>query len=308
MARASAYLQWRYIKCHHGCSSGIPAQALAETLRRPPEQVRRRRRALFGATTAPRVYTAGDDAAIRAVWSPGVDIAELASTLGRSPGAIRIRARVLGCHVPEPRARWSDYEDAALRDGYGLGLGCAEIALTLPGRSASAVAARAAKLGLASYARVWTELDDQRLRALVAGGVAVEGAARMLSRTPDALRARARKLGLPPLVSSRERAPRRRWTADEDEQLRLYIGVNPGILAERLNRSPEAVAKRLRRIGLRDGRERSPHHHVPARAGLTPGQIATVVRELGSSGPRRRLALAGRLGVAPAQLRQSGAW
>ncbi|MGH2895366.1 MAG: hypothetical protein ACRDPM_19165, partial [Solirubrobacteraceae bacterium] len=70
-----------------------------------------------------------------------------------------------------------------------------------------------------------------------------------------------------------------------------------------LDRSPEAVAQRLRRLGLREARRRSPHHLVPARRGLTPGQLATVVRELRNGGPRRRLSLAQRLGLTPGQIR-----
>ena len=60
-----------------------------------------------------------------------------------------------------------------MRDGYELGLPCAEIAMDLPRRTASAVVARAAKLGLASYARVWTAHDDQRLSSLTASGAEV---------------------------------------------------------------------------------------------------------------------------------------
>jgi hypothetical protein len=227
----------------------------------------------------------------------------LAVALERSPGSLRSRAAKLGCHRPAARPRWSAAEDAAVRDGYELGLTCAEIAVDLPGRTTSAVVARAAKLGVASYARVWTAADDRRLRALADAGAEIERAARVLSRTPEALRARARKLGLAPLVSARTRQPAKRWTADEDSQLELHVGVNPAILAEMLGRSPEAVVQRLRRLGLREARRRSPHHLVPARRGLTPGQLATVVRELRDGGPRRRLSLAQRLGVTPGQLR-----
>lgn len=284
-------------------SSGIPAQALAGTLGRSPEQVRRRRRALVGPATRPRAYTPADDAAIRDAWDADADVTALARALGRSPGSLRSRATKLGCHRPAARRRWSAAEDATVRDGYELGLTCAEIALELSGRTTSAVVARAAKLGLASYARVWTAVDDRRLRSLAVSGAEVEQAARVLSRTPEALRARARKLGLAPLRSTRTRQPAKRWTPDEDGQLHLYVGVNPAVLAQMLDRSPEAVVQRLRRLGLREARRRSPHHLVPARRGLTPGELATVIRELRDGGPRRRLSLAQRLGLTPGQLR-----
>jgi hypothetical protein len=291
---------------HAATQSSVPAQALADLLDRPPEQVRRRRRALLGAGTTPRPYTPDEDRAIRDAWGPEVDVVALALRLDRSPGSVRSRAGAIGCHAPVARHRWSGYEDAALRDGYELGLTCAEIAQQLPRRTASAVVARAAKLGLASYARVWTVDDDQRLKALTSARVPVEEAARLLSRTPEALRGRARKLGLAPLSTSKASRARRRWTAAEDDQLRLLIGTNPALLADRLGRTPEAVTQRARRLGLREARWRSPHHLVPPQNGhLSPGMMATLVREADTESPRRRLALARRLGVSLAQVNRA---
>jgi hypothetical protein len=122
-------------------------------------------------------------------------------------------------------------------------------------------------------------------------------------RTPDSLRARARKLGLTPLRSGRSDQRPRPWTAGEDEQLRLRQGLNPGALAELLGRSPEAVTQRLRRLKLRDARQRSPHHPASVRGGFTPGERATLARELQTGGPRRELALARRLERTPAEIR-----
>ena len=208
-------------------ATGLPAEVLASRLRRPPEQVRRRRRTLLGTTTTPRAYTQTDDDTIRAHWQHDVDLQQLARALGRSPGSLRLRAQKLGCYQPTPRRRSSKHEDATVRDGYELGLTCAQIALELRGRTASAVAARAAKLGLASYARIWTPDDDRALRLLAREGAELERAARLLARTPDALRARARKLGLAPLCSHRSRQAPRRWTSAQDEQLRYMPASTP---------------------------------------------------------------------------------
>jgi hypothetical protein len=284
-------------------AAGVPAATLAARLGRDAEQVRRRRRALLGSTLTPRPYTSADDEAIRACWEAGEDVQRLARELSRSAGSIRLRAQTLGVHRPARRQRWHDFEDAAVRDGYARGLTCREIATELPGRSAAAVAARAAKLGLATYGRAWTARDDRSLRTLILEGVELERAAQILARTPDALRARARKLGLELPRSQRSHQTARRWTHSEDEQLRLHAGLNPATLAGLLERSPEAITQRLRRIGLRETRERSPHHPAPARNGLTPGERLTVVRELRNGGPRRQLALARRLGRAPSEIR-----
>jgi hypothetical protein len=285
-------------------AAGVPAATLAARLGRDAEQVRRRRRALLGSSITPRPYTPADDEAIRACWRSDGDVHRLARELGRSAGSLRLRAQALGVHQPARRRRWHPYEDAAVRDGYARGLTCREIAAELPGRSGAAVAARAAKLGLATYGRAWSAHDDRTLRVLVMEDMELERAAQILARTPDALRARARKLGLDLPRSQRASQRGRRWTRDEDEQLRLHAGLNPATLADLLDRSPEAITQRLRRIGLREARERSPHHPVPSRKnGLTPGERLTVVRELRTGGPRRQLALARRLGRAPAEIR-----
>jgi hypothetical protein len=81
------------------------------------------------------------------------------------------------------------------------------------------------------------------------------------------------------------------------------IGTNPALLADRLGRSPEAVTQRIRRLGLRETRWRSPHHLVPPQNGhLSPGMMATLVREPDTDNPGRRLAVARRLGVTVAEL------
>jgi hypothetical protein len=288
-------------------AAGLPAGELSDRLGRSAEQIRRRRRALLGSRISPRAYTEADDRVIRSSWQRNVDVEAIARTLGRSTGSVRLRAQKLGCYEPLPRQRWRPHEDAAVRDGYELGLTCAQIATELPGRSPSAVAARAAKLGLASHGRIWTTRDDWALRALAREGFELERTAQLLARTPEALRARARKLGLVTLRSLRSHQLPRRWTPAEDEQLVLHAGLNPGLLAELLDRSPEAISQRLRRLGLRDARERSPHHLVPAHNGLTPGEVALVERELRTGGPRRQLALARRLGRQPAEIRAHAA-
>jgi hypothetical protein len=288
-----------------GAALGLPATVIAARLRRPPEQVRRRRRVLVGSRRAPRRFSAAEDAAIAACWAQGGDVEALAGELGRSAGSLRLRARKLGLHRPPARPRWRAYEDAAVRDGYERGLTCTQIATELGGRTAAAIAARAAKLGLATYARSWTAREERDLRRLARDGVGLERAAQLLGRTPEALRARARKLGIPAPRSAHAARGGRPWTAGDDELLRLHAGLNPAALADLVDRSPEAVTQRLRRLGLRAGAERSPHHAVAARRGLTPGQRAVMARELAAGGAGRQLALARRLGLELADVRRA---
>jgi len=287
-----------------GSALGMPATAIAPLLSRHPEQVSRRRRLLLGGAPRGIPYTPVEDNAITLCWAEGRDVAALARELGRPAGSVRLRAQKLGLHRPAPRARWRPYEDAALRDGYEHGLTCAQIAVELAERTPSAIAARAGKLGLATYARTWTPREDRELRRLSRDGFELERAARLLSRTPEALRARARKLGIAPPISRRSGRTGRHWTSAEDELLTLHCALNPAALAELLNRSPQAITQRLRRLGLRDGAERSPHHPVATRGGLTPGERSVVERELRAGAPRRHLAVARRLGLRPADIRR----
>ncbi|HEY7077268.1 MAG TPA: hypothetical protein VH418_17955, partial [Solirubrobacteraceae bacterium] len=276
--------------------AGVPAWVVADRIGRPVGQIRWRRRAL-GLSGAPaRAYSEADDAALCAAYTGGADLQELAARLGRSTGALRLRATKLGMHPVQPRARWSIGEDAAVRDGYDSGLSCREIARELPGRTPAAVAARAGKLGLATHGRRWTADDDERLRGLAARH-ALDELSRGLGRTPDAVRQRAGKLGL--ALREDRRLPRgaARWTADEDDLLRLHAGLNPAVLGGLLGRSDRAVTIRLSKLGLRAGRERSPHHAVPRRGDLTPGERALIARELQPGNPRRLFILAGRLGL-----------
>jgi hypothetical protein len=274
----------------------LPAAVVAERVGRPVGQVRWRRRILGLVSSAARAYTAGEDTALHETVAAGGSLEELARRLERSPGALRLRAANLGLHSPVRRQRWSAGEDAALRDGYDTGLTCREIAGALPGRTPGAVAARARKLGLATHARRWTAADDQRLRRL-AREHNLDDLPRLLGRTPDALRQRARRLRLvlPEDGSARRRG--KRWTDAEDELLRLHPGLNPATLAGLLARSDRAITIRLAKLGLRSGRERSPHHAVSRLGDLTPGEQALLDRELDPADPRRLLTLARRLAL-----------
>jgi transposase-like protein len=179
------------------------------------------------------------------------DVIALARHLGRTPDALRLRARVLGVHDPPRRHRWTEWEDAVVRDGYTSGLPCAEIAHQLSHRSPASVAARARKLGLVSYARRWSTQDDRRLMQLTLIGTTIEDAAQKLNRTPEAIRHRAGRLGITPPARARAPRDRRRWTPAEDELLRLHHALNPARLAQLLGRSDGAVCRRVSAVGPR---------------------------------------------------------
>ncbi len=198
-----------------------------------------------------------EDEAIRLCLDEHGDLVALARRLGRSPDALRLHARHLGLHHPQPRRRWAEWEAALVRDGYTSALPCAEIARQLPQRTTTSVAARARKLGLISYARRWSTDDDQRLMRLTARGSALEDVAQRLGRIPEAIRRRASRLGVQPPTPVPAPRRARRWTREEDELLRLHHALNPG-LAQLLGRSDAAVCRRLCTLGLRARRSALP--------------------------------------------------
>jgi hypothetical protein len=284
--------------------AGVSAAAVAVQLRRPPDQVRRRRRMLMRRGRAPLPYTLTEDAAIADCWVHGDDVVALAQQLGRSVGSVRMRAQKLGLHTAAARPRWRPDEDATLRDGYQLGLTCAQIAADIGGRMPTAIAARAARLGLGTYGRRWTSREDNLLRKLALDGTDLDRAAQLLARTPEAVHRRARVLRLASPPRRRSDRDRRPWTSAEDELLALHRGLNPAALAQLLGRSSGAITQRMRKLDLRRGSERSPHHPALTAGHLTPGQRAVITRELGAGAHRRQLALARRLDVPPSVIRR----
>ncbi len=284
---------------------GLSAARVAERLGRTADAVRARRRALVGPRAAPVPYGPAEDEAIRACFTKGGDVRDLARSIGRSVDAVRLRARALGVHRPARRARWSAPEDAVIRDGYADGLTCAAVARMLPGRTAGAVAARAARLGLSNYARRWSAADDLQLVRLLAAGRPLPELARALVRTPEAVRQRIRHLGLSTAPAPRRAARAGRpWSEADDEILRLHAGINPAVLAQVLGRSDLAVVGRLRELGLRAARERSPHHPARRSGGMTPGQRTAITRVREPLTPTRLLELARRLDLPPELVRR----
>ncbi|MEA2241617.1 MAG: hypothetical protein QOD24_1173 [Solirubrobacteraceae bacterium] len=286
--------------------AGLPASAVAVALGIPADRVRRRRATLVGARAAASRYDAADDAAIAHVFSVGGDLAVLCERLGRSPEALRLRARTLGAYAAPRRRRWTHAEDDALRAGYREGCSCRQIAERLHGaRSVAAVAARARKLGLSTYGRCWSPSDDERLRVLLQTGMTLDAVALTLVRSPEAVRQRARKLAVAMPPTPVRRRTRRPWTTREDAVLRAHAAANPSVLASALGRSAGAVRARMRELALVAGRQRTPHYRVPRPAALSPGELGVLSRELFADPHAARvLTVARRLGRPSAVIRR----
>jgi hypothetical protein len=288
-------------------AAGLPLAEVARRLGRPAAAARWRRHALGLQRRGARAWTPAEDQALGRAWPRGGgELARLGRRLGRSPAALRLRAVKLGLVQPPRRRRWQPDEDRRLRAGYAQGLTCAAIAADLPGRTAPAVAARARKLGLASYARRWTRQEEAQLLRLAEHGTSLEQVTGILVRTPQALRVRARRLAIQPPPTHRP-PTRRRWTPADDKLLTGQANLDPARLAIQLGRSEAAVRRRLAALGLRQGHERSPHHPIAAGPRLTPAQQRLLAREYRPGNGRVLVSLANRLSLPPGAVKQLAA-
>ena len=281
-----------------GSATGLPAPLLAQRLGRSTQQVRARRRTLVAPPPPARPYLAHEDKAIRVCLAERGDLVALGRRLGRSPDAVRLHAQQLGIYRPTPRGRrWTDWEDALIRDRYTSALGCAQIARQLPHRSAASVPARARKLGLATYARRWSIQDDQRLAQLTARGATLEDVAQRLGRTPEAIRRRAARLGAKPPRPAPAPRRARHWT------LRGRRAAAPASRPE--PRAARRAARPLRRrrvptvMCAGTTRQRSalpPSSGQPTETACPgPGERAVIERALAHATPRRRVTILRRL-------------
>lgn len=284
----------------------VPAPEIGRRLHRTPYAVRRRREAL-GIVTRPsgRPYLAHEDEALRAALATDRSLRELAARLGRSEGALRLRAKALGLVELKERARWTSEEDAQLRAAYTAGLSASRIHRELlPRRTPTAVVARAQLLGLATFARRWTADEEQRLARLVTSGAGLDGVARTLHRSREAIVSRCRSLELtPPPAAGRGRRGHARWTAAEDEILVSRRDADTLALARILGRTEGAVRRRQRQLEIRRPGRTQHHAVIGPLLAVSPGLQRQIERELPLT-PSRSLAVATRLKLPLSQLRR----
>jgi hypothetical protein len=117
---------------------------------------------------------------------------------------------------------------------------------------------------------------------------------------------RARRLGIQP-PPTHQPPTRQRWTPADDQLLTGHANLDPARLAILLGRSDAAVGGKLAALGLRQGRERSPHHPIAARPRLTPAQQRLLAREFRPGNGRVLVSLANRLGLPPGAVKQLAA-
>ncbi|MGC6031634.1 hypothetical protein, partial [Enterobacter kobei] len=175
-------------------------------------------------------------------------VAELATILKRTPGAVGLMADRLGCRGKRSRP-WSEAEMEIIRHHYSQGVEAEELTRLLPGRSVSAIFSRAIILGVQS-GRFWRE-DELRILKAQYPVVGIEVMRQLPGRNEVAVRLMARRLGLK--KSSDSKAGFRPWSDVEwallEKNMHLSIAEQQATLfPDRTKRAVEkARGRQLRR-------------------------------------------------------------
>ena len=176
-----------------------------------------------------------------------MSVAALAVLLKRTPGAVGLMADKLGCRRKGSTA-WSEAEMAIIRKHYAQGVEAEELTRLLPGRSVSAIFARAEAMGVLS-GRFWRE-DELRILKAQYPVVGTEVMHQLPGRNEVAVRVMARRLGL---KKSREsKVGFRPWSDDEwallENNMHLSVAEQQTrLFPDRTNRAVEKARERLLR-------------------------------------------------------------
>ncbi|ULH11538.1 hypothetical protein MF265_01710 [Serratia marcescens] len=174
-------------------------------------------------------------------------VAELATILKRTPGAVGLMADKLGCRGRRSRP-WSEAEMEIIRHHYSQGVEAEELTRLLPGRSVSAIFSRAIILGVQS-GRFWRE-DELRILKAQYPVVGIEVMRQLPGRNEVAVRLMARRLGLK--KSSDSKAGFRPWSDEEwvllEKNMHLSVAEQQATLfPDRSCRGVEKARERLLR-------------------------------------------------------------
>ncbi|VXC73789.1 conserved hypothetical protein [Enterobacterales bacterium 8AC] len=137
---------------------------------------------------------------------------DIARHLGRTVVAVRLMAQGLGlCKTQTPA--WTEQEIAVLHAHYAEGAGIRYVQALLPGRIKAAIMAKVKELGITS-ARNWHPDEVQVLREFYPE-IGTQVAYKLPRRSRDAVKIKARQLGLQYRALKHRQAPSQPWTPEE---------------------------------------------------------------------------------------------
>lgn len=165
-------------------------------------------------TSAYPVASGAYDDDLARMASAGSGYRQMADYIGCDESVVARRCRLIGIESPLARKKWTRREDDLLRQAARTATTWEEVASELPLRSEGACKSRAKYLGVSLYkrSRIWSDEDDDFMREhWTACDMDVHAIAHQLGRTEEAVRSRARLLGLAD-------GTRRSWTARRENE------------------------------------------------------------------------------------------
>lgn len=151
--------------------------------------------------------------------------------------------------IPTPK-KWTKSEEKFLKNNYHL-IGINAVADKLH-RSFYSVKTKARDIGIMDHKKSsWTDWQKRYLERYI-GKKSLESIARTLGKTPLAVSEYLKKGELPKPVVTSSTKHTKSWTVEDDLFLRAMYGkLTRDEIAQKLKRTPKAVARRAERLKLK---------------------------------------------------------
>lgn len=175
-------------------------------------------------------------------------LTDIATRLGRTPGAVALMAYKLGCRR-KPCAPWTEQEKEIIRVHYAGGAGIANVMKLLPTRSEKAIFAMAKAIGIASGKR-WRK-DELRTLEKFYPEYGTDRVACLLNRSPESVKLKASRMGIRYRGCAIDGGVFRIWSPEEwtklEKTMHLSVAEQMVLLPGRTRLSVEKARERLKK-------------------------------------------------------------
>lgn len=177
-----------------------------------------------------------------------LSLADIATCLGRTPGAVALMAYKLGCRR-KPYLPWTEQEKEIIRVHYAGGAGIANVMKLLPTRSESAIFSMAEAMRISSGKR-WSK-DELRTLEKYYPEYGADKVSRLLNRSPDSVKLKASRMGIKYRGCTIDDGVFRIWSQEEQNKLEktMHLSVTEQmlLLPGRTRLSVEKARERLKK-------------------------------------------------------------
>ncbi|HAK2952859.1 TPA: hypothetical protein H2A08_003381 [Salmonella enterica] len=177
-----------------------------------------------------------------------LSIADIATRLGRTPGAVALIAYKLGCRR-KPCHPWTEQEKEIIRVHYAEGAGIANVMKLLPTRSENAIFSMAESMGIVSGKR-WRK-DELRTLEKYYPEYGTDRVARLLNRSPKSVKLKASRMGIRYRGCAIDDGVFRIWSQEEwtklEKTIHLSVAEQMVLLPGRTRVSVEKARERFKK-------------------------------------------------------------